>query len=83
MLRFVPLCVILLGGCDCGRSLSVDGGALPGVDASVDAGSAPGCRVELTPDAGRLFFEFPAQPCTFTLAEAAAGVEFQYTVVVG
>lgn len=76
--------------CGCGRTdLSPDAGTVDAgaLDAGVldsgvlDAGQ-PGCRSEVSPLSGKVRFEFPQQPCRFTLAQAAAGISFRYAVVV-
>lgn len=67
--------LLLLVLCGCGRSdLSSDAGA---IDAGLSA-----CRSEVTPASGRVRFEFPQQPCRFSLAQAAAGISFRYAVIV-
>jgi hypothetical protein len=76
-MRRALLLVMLVG---CGRTeFAADGGTPDG--GSSDAGTT-GCRSVVTPDAGLVRFAFPEQPCRFTLAQAAAGIGFRYSVIV-
>jgi hypothetical protein len=75
-----PLIAAALLIAACGRTpVDLDAGVAPDSGTVSDAG--PGCRTELA-DSPRVRFEFPTQPCRFTLAEAAAGISFQYAVTV-
>lgn len=70
-----------------------DGGALDvfvpmpdaAPDAADDAGrdaAPPPCPADVSSTLDGVRIEMPDQPCTFTLAEAAAGIDFLYDVVV-
>ena len=74
---FLTLAILVVG---CGRTpFELDGGAASDAGLTIDAG--PGCVTEFH-DVPRVRFDFPAQPCRFTLAQAAAGVSFRYAVTV-
>jgi hypothetical protein len=63
-----------------------DGGFDSGIDADVDGAATPDAAACATTDESTLagvHIVFPAQRCSFTLAEAAAGIEIDYDVVVG
>lgn len=76
-MRYALLLVTLVG---CGRTdLAPDAGTPDG--GAPDAGTF-GCRSEVTPASGPVRFAFPEQPCRFTLAQAAAGIGFRYSVIV-
>ena len=76
-MRYALLLVMLVG---CGRTDLAPDAGLPDAGSS-DAGTS-GCRSVVTPDAGPVRFAFPEQPCRFTLAQAAAGLGFRYSVIV-
>jgi hypothetical protein len=84
-----PFAVLFLAVASCGRSgLLTD--ELPAADppaaapASIPpvAAATPACRVEVTSDFPGVTLEFPTQPCSFTEAQALAGIPFRYTLVV-
>jgi len=65
-----------------GASTGGSGGTSTGGGGTGGSGGAPSCGSGGVSDLTDVTIVFPEQPCTFTLAQAAAGIEIQYQVLV-
>jgi hypothetical protein len=83
--RFLPLLVLTACGASTGSQLFTDvptPDAAVAADATPDATPDPTCLVDAKTTLPGVYIRFAPQTCTFTLAQAKAGISIAYDVVV-